>query len=73
MDSPLESAQRKLMGFIRFENLPTDRIEPAWDRIERECNLTLEELVVLKNAKCAPPAQPQGMLLTSNQNYYLIL
>jgi hypothetical protein len=61
MDSPLESAQRKLVGVIRFENLPTDRIEPAWDRIERECNLTLEELVVLKNARCAPtPTQGES-------------
>lgn len=52
--SPLDTGKDKLQGTIKFENLPSERNDNLWDRIEKECHLDLDELSALKNAACSP-------------------
>ena len=49
----LQTALLKL-GVFSFENLPLDRIDDIWTRLEHPpYNLDLEELSALKNARCS--------------------
>ena len=50
----LEAAKTKLEGHILFEDLPKRDSDPLWDRIERDCCLTLGEVSALKNVVCSP-------------------
>lgn len=48
--SSLENVKGKLeMMLFPFEDLPNDRNDPVWDKIEKKCDLTLPELSALKN------------------------
>lgn len=51
--SSLELAKSKLQGYINFEDLPERDTAPLWDRIERDCHLTIGELSALQNAVCS--------------------
>lgn len=50
----LVSAKLKLVetNTISYENLPTDRGDSLWNRIETKADLTLDEISALKNAVC---------------------
>lgn len=58
MATNLASAKDKIRSGIEFDDLPGDRIDPLWDRIEKTFVLTPPELSALKNARCghAPPS-----------------
>ena len=48
--SSLDCAREKLkQNSFPFEDLPTDRSDPAWNDIRKECGLLLPEFTALKN------------------------
>ena len=51
--SALDSGKAKLGDIISFDDLPKDRNDNLWNRIENKCHLTIGELSALKNAVCS--------------------
>lgn len=68
--SDIETAKVKLGSIIQFENLPRDRNAVLWNRIERECQLTLDELAALQNAVCSSAV---GKRLHDTLNHLLMI
>ena len=53
----LASALEKLgitLDDPRFRYLPPTRVDPLWDKFEKEYHLTLFELLALMRARCDP-------------------
>ena len=59
-ESNLEAGRRVVQKLnIPFEDLPADRNDSLWNKIEERAGLTLGQLSALKNARC-PAAGTAG-------------
>jgi hypothetical protein len=59
-ENSYQRALRKIDAHIKFEELPNDRADPLWLQIQSIANLSIGELSVLKNERCA---LPQGIFI----------
>lgn len=56
MSQSLETAKEALhKNNFPFDDLPNDRIDPLWDKIQTEFSLSLAQVSALKNAKIPVP------------------
>lgn len=46
--SDIDNARRKIQGYIKEGNLPSEDVDPEWRMIQEACNLTPDELGALK-------------------------